>query len=323
MREELLTDLYDQKVATFLDEEFKQKMVHGFQEMELRLLYRLCMSSSAALLILGGRTEFAEKYAELIYDLRHLNMSIYSYDHRGQGLSGRMLTDRQKGHVGKFEHYVEDLDSVLRKVILPVHKRVYILAHSMGGAVAPMFQLKYPGHVHGMILSSPMLGINCFPLPQFLTRWMGCGALFLGQGKKYIPGGGPYRKISNFHNNVLTSSRNRFDLNEELIDRTTGVALGSPTYRWLYESLAAAGEIAQRADEITIPVLLLQSGSDKVVTAAAQIKFARKASSCRLKTIDNARHELLMERDELRNQALAAIHDFLIDQGETLAAESN
>ena len=47
-------------------------------------------------MVVNGRTEYAEKYAELFYDLKDLGFSLYIYDHRGQGLSSRLLADRGK-----------------------------------------------------------------------------------------------------------------------------------------------------------------------------------------------------------------------------------
>ena len=51
-----------------------------------------------------------------------------------------------------------------------------------------------------------------------------------------------------------------------------------------------------------LAVCIVQAGDDKVVSNAAQDRFAERVPSCELHRIDGARHELLKERDELRDK---------------------
>jgi hypothetical protein len=44
-----------------------------------------------ALVLVGGRTVYAEKNAELLFDLKDAGFFLYIYDHRSQGLSGRLI----------------------------------------------------------------------------------------------------------------------------------------------------------------------------------------------------------------------------------------
>ena len=321
MQEEKLQELYDRRVRSYFEKKLKQMFFRGHDGVELRCVYRRSPESSTVLLILGGRTEFAEKYAEVMYDLRLLDMSVYSYDHRGQGMSQRLLENVDKGHVDDFDHYVEDLKIFLGEIVGP-RRKVVVLAHSMGGAIALRFQQKYPGYLDALVLTSPMLGINCLPLTQDFTRLLSRRAVEDGRGHDYIIGGGPYRQIR-FSRNVLTSSRVRFDINQRLCRRNPVFSLGSPTNSWLYESLSACVVIAFEAEKVNVPVLLLQSGGDRVVTAPAQKRFCLRAPSCRLHTFTGARHELLMEKDSLRDQALLRIREFLEDLGVEKAENDN
>src|SRR4051794_4241814 len=45
-----------------------------------------------------GRTEFIEKYHEVIRELIARKFSVVTFDWRGQGLSSRALEDKRKGH---------------------------------------------------------------------------------------------------------------------------------------------------------------------------------------------------------------------------------
>src|SRR4051812_28808398 len=54
---------------------------------------------AAALVFLNGRTENTGKYVELYHDLKERGFTVYTYDHRGHGLSQRLLDDKRKLHV--------------------------------------------------------------------------------------------------------------------------------------------------------------------------------------------------------------------------------
>jgi lysophospholipase len=314
LQEERLERDFTNILAPFFRDHFEEFTFKGVRNQELRGLRPRQEDLVDALLVLGGRTEFAEKYAELFFDLQPLHMAIYSYDHRGQGLSQRPLTDPHKGHVEDFGEYIEDLRIFLNEVIGRKHRRVFVLAHSMGGAVTALFLQKYQGYFAGAILCSPMFAINCHPLPCRLMGWLADLAVLTGRGAHYVPRGGPYPGPPPFLNNVLTSSRVRFDASYSFVEKNPTLALGSPTFLWLREALRSSKKAVAGADRVDIPVLLLQAGGDEVVTSSAQLEFCRKAPQCRLHTIAGARHELLMEQDLMRDEAIHLIHEFLLKE---------
>ena len=150
-------------------------------------------SSDDAIIILNGRTENYLKYLETAYDLRGLGASIYMMDHRGQGHSQRLLSDKDKGYVKSFNDYVEDLKKFVDHIVKPEgHSRVFILAHSLGGAVATRFSQTYPGKVQGLMLSAPMLEINTSPYPESIAYAAARTLTWFWQGESYAPGRGPY-----------------------------------------------------------------------------------------------------------------------------------
>src|ERR1700741_4655384 len=52
--------------------------------------------------VFTGRTEFIEKYFDVVRDLRSRGFAVAILDWRGQGLSQRALSDPFKGHVIDF-----------------------------------------------------------------------------------------------------------------------------------------------------------------------------------------------------------------------------
>ncbi len=306
----LPNDIFGHYQNTFIEKKF-----HGVGGIQLRYIRQKQISSSDALILLGGRTEFAEKYAELFFNLRHLNMAIYSYDHRGQGLSERILSDYNKGYVDRFEDYSEDLKIFIDKVVSRgKHRRLFVLCHSMGGAVSAQFQLKYPGIINGLVFSAPMFGINTSPASPALTEFVTGMIVKLGGGKRYIFGGKAGAWRIGFTGNPLTSCRQRFERNLKFLENNPQLELGSPTFKWLKESMAVGREILTKSEKDAlggIPMAILQGEKDRVVSAEAQKQFSRNIPSCKLHVVAGAKHELLMEEDDKRKQALEVIYDFL------------
>ncbi|MGE3295165.1 MAG: alpha/beta hydrolase [Geminicoccaceae bacterium] len=60
-------------------------------------------------------------------------------------------------------------------------------------------------------------------------------------------------------------------------------------------------------EAITTPILIMQAGRERIVSNRAERAAARRLPDARLAVFPEARHELLLERDEIRLPALAAI----------------
>ncbi len=117
-----------------------------------------------------GRIESYVKYAELAYDLFHCGYDVVIIDHRGQGRSGRLLADTHRGHVVNFSDYVDDLAAFWQQDVQPgPWRKRYILAHSMGGAIATLFLQRQPQAFHAAVFCAPMFGI-VMPLPAWMAH---------------------------------------------------------------------------------------------------------------------------------------------------------
>ena len=308
---------FTSQIKPFFEGQFVEGSLATRDGLTLRYVKRPAAHPQGVLVLVPGRTEFAAKYAELAYDLRDLPVSIYILDLRGQGLSSRMLADHDKGYVGAFNDYVDDLARFLDTVVRPEQRGpLVLLTHSLGGAIACLYADAHPERVQGLILCSPMLAINTRPLPAFAARLLAGGMVDLGLGGRYLPRGGPYNPKKPFARNDLTGSRARFDLNRRLVAENPANSLGSPTFAWLYQAFIGMGRLAAHHRRLTMPILLLQAGDDTVVGNAAQNDLCRKLPHCTLITLAGAKHEILMERDGIRNQAIALIRDFENTHGE-------
>ncbi|MBL0636646.1 alpha/beta fold hydrolase [Aeromonas dhakensis] len=264
-----------------------------------------------AILIVNGRVESYLKYQELAWDLWRQGYSLYLIDHRGQGLSDRLLADPEKGYVDQFDDYVLDLKQFHDEVIAQDQPaKLFLLAHSMGGAISARYLERWPGDIEAAVLSSPMMGINLGGLPKWLAKGLaatiGTVGGWLGE-PPYGPGQGPYESHA-FADNGLSHSAARYQAFRELYEQRPQIKLGGATAHWIYQGLTGADAAVAEAGAIKTPLLLLQAGDDGVVDNAAQDAFCALArcEGGKPLRIEGAWHELFMEADPQRQAALNA-----------------
>lgn len=283
----------------------------------VRLQYaRRAVAGQTALVVVSGRTEFMEKYAEVCHDLRDAGVSFYIYDHRGQGSSERLLADSQKGHVESFANYVGDLKIFIDTVVRPDRPRkIILLSHSMGGTISLLYAMEHQDLLGGLILSSPMFSITTRPIPGFLARIISRAAVLVGRKTDYVFGTGPYKPDIPFADNDLTGSSSRFARNLQLIEENPALALGGPTFGWLDQSFTAVAELQKMRINLQLPVLLLQGEADRVVGRREQQEICDRLADCRRIAFPGGRHELMMEEDGLRAAVLQEIRTFVKEIG--------
>ncbi len=263
----------------------------------------------AAIVISSGRVESYLKYQELIFDLYQQGYSVYAIDHRGQGLSDRMTSNPHMGHVQKFSDYVDDFALFMQTKVLPRNdKPLLLLGHSMGGAIGTLYLKQYPDIFSAAAFSAPMYGIK-LPMPKALVRWLASrlDTTLNGGEPNYVLGGQNYKPVR-FKDNDLTHSQSRYQAYRELYGAIPKLQLGSPTNRWLIEALNAADTCVIATAQIRTPILVLQASEDKIVNNAAQNLAV--STHCQLKIIAGAAHEIFIEKDAYRNQALNEVFDF-------------
>lgn len=104
-----LTDFWRQREEA----EFK-----GVDDVPVRFVRFCAQHNDRLVLICPGRIESYVKYAEVAYDLFHCGFDVMIIDHRGQGRSGRLLSDTHRGHVVNFSDYVDDLAALWQQQVV-------------------------------------------------------------------------------------------------------------------------------------------------------------------------------------------------------------
>lgn len=264
--------------------------------------------------IAQGRTEFTEKYFEMVRDLRARGFAVATVDWRGQGLSQRALSDPYKGHVGNFSEYLIDLETLMQEIVLPdCPPPLFGLGHSMGATV--LIQAAAKGHrwFDRMVLSTPMLDLmqarrhSFRPMVARIMRYAGLGS-------SYVPKGDATQLARQpFAVNRVTSDPVRYARVQAIIETEPRLGLGSPTVAWLNAAYRAMAQLGDRhfPGKIRQPMLIVAAGRDYLVSTPAIENFAVHLRAGSHQIVPGAMHELMMEQDQYRAQFLAAFDAFV------------
>ncbi|SEL80559.1 lysophospholipase [Colwellia chukchiensis] len=273
------------------------------------------------IVIVPGRSESYLKYQELIYDLDQQGYDSVVIDHRGQGLSTRLTRNRLQGYVAQFDHYAQDLQQLLAQV-LPAkypahHQQSFMLAHSMGGAIALRYLQLYPNQVKAVSLTSPMIAIKSAGLPIAVAKFFVKMGNQLNQWLSDTPWyfiGQSDNNSTSFADNRLMHSAERYQRFQNLYQQQPELKLGGVTFHWLAQAIDTNDKLFMALDKLSMPIQVLQAGDEVIVDNAAQDAFCQQLHamyphSCpdgKAITLAGAYHELLFEADQYRDITLAA-----------------
>jgi lysophospholipase len=264
--------------------------------------------------VLQGRAEFIEKYFEVVRDLRRRGFAVVAFDWRGQGLSGREVRNARKGHVRSFADYRLDLEAVRDKVLIPHMPRPHFaLAHSMGAAIALKEAAAGRLPFERLVASTPMIGLSMVKKPKLVSRTAFLMNLF-GFGRSFVPGGGETSIATKpFPGNRLTSDPVRYARNAAAAYAVGPGAVGEPTVSWLHGAFKLMRKLADPRVplRIRLPTLILAAGADPVCDTRVTERFAARLKAGHAIVFPGARHEIMMERDAIRELFWAAFDAFV------------
>ena len=256
-------------------------------------------------LILPGRTEYIEKYGQVVADLAAAGWGALVIDWRGQGLAERLAPDRFLGHVGDFADYQRDLDAALKLADSIAPGPLPWIAHSMGGCIG-LRALMDGKPAAAVAFSAPMWGLaNPAPIRAFL-RTLSALTAPLGLDAGYAPTTGPRFGLPGmaFEANNLTTDRAQFDRMKAQITDNTDLSLGGPSLRWMGRALAEMAVLATHPSPTT-PMLVGLGGDEAIVSPQAIRDRAARWPGSHLAEYPTAKHELLMEVPATRSDFLA------------------
>lgn len=300
---------YQNDILPFWQNTVEQGKFTGKDDIEIAYAFVVHPQPLGSIVISSGRIESLIKYKELVFDLYQNGYSVFIHDHRGQGLSARMLDNSHMGFVEKFDDYVSDFKQFIEQVVNKhsQHKPL-LLCHSMGGAIGALTVLQYPQLFIKVAFSAPMFGIQP-ALPKWLSSLLLNLHVSLNNQVAYFFGQKGYENQA-FAGSELTHSEIRYQLFRQEYQDTPQVQLGGVTADWLKAAIQAMDKIEQQVIEFPIPSLVIQAGNDRIVDNKRQRRVAEKMPNTQFMVIEGAKHELLAEKDRYRKLCLTAVLDF-------------
>lgn len=262
--------------------------------------------------LLSGRSEFIEKYFEVIKDLHERGFSVATMDWRGQGLSSRQLPERQKGHVSDFNEFKNDLHQFIEEIVKPELRGPYILlTHSMGGLPSLMLLAEGNKTFERAVLCAPMTGFHMPPAEQAIGKTIAKIACALGRSGNTVLGVKEYS--FDFEGNVLTSDEPRHTRFRDLQNASPEACISSPTYGWLNAAAKATQDLYKPGAfaNLSIPVLIVSAEKELLVSNQSHEDLAAQYDLISHETIDGALHEILMEQDQYRSAFWDAFDKFI------------
>jgi len=245
-----------------------------------RIYYQSWMpprKAKAVLVIAHGIGEHSGRYAHVADYFTKRNLAVWACDLRGHGKSGG-----KRGHVDNFDDYLADLGQMIR--IARDHSpgvKTFLLGHSLGGLIAPLYAEKYPSDLNGIIASGPALRekMKISPVTAFM------GKTFSRLMPTFTTGTGLDPNLLSHDKEVVKKY-----LEDPLVHKVA-------TARWFTEYRRAQEETMRLAGELTLPCLIIQGGADGIIdpTVATELYKRIRGPDKTLKVYDGFYHESLNE----------------------------
>jgi alpha-beta hydrolase superfamily lysophospholipase len=248
----------------------------------------------AALLIVHGLAEHAQRYATLASVLAGRGISCFAFDQRGHG-----ATSGPRTHVSRFQDYVEDLQRIATEVQQrDVRLPLYLWGHSMGAMVVAAAAAAGTLPIRGVVLSSNSLEVfrrgpnPLHPVFRGLAQVLPRVRVPLGL------------KPENISSDVTVQ---RAYANDPRIPHTASLRL-------IVEFAAACELIRTSARQIRVPCLVLHGELDAIAPAAGaqQLFDAVGSSDKELVIFAGQRHEVHNESPPVRARFIDTIGEWLL-----------
>jgi lysophospholipase len=253
-----------------------------------------------SVIISPGRTEYIEKHASTAIDLVARGFNVLIVDQRGQGWSDRLTANPMAGHMDDFKKAAVHLGLAIKAAGERLKGPHLLLCHSMGGCIGleAILNANVPSVV-AAAFSAPMWGLHVPAYARPMTKLM----MAMGQDQKIAPTTPQAWKPEPFEGNAITHDPAQFARNNALFLAEPALQIGGPTNGWISRAFETMdGFTPQRLSAVKLPILVVSGEADGVVDNNSHVRIAGQLPHASLRTISSAKHELLHERKDLRDQ---------------------
>lgn len=235
----------------------------------------------AVIVIAHGASEHAERYRHVAERLVADGYAVYAIEHRGHGRS-----DGPRALIDRLDRAVADLDAL---VLLATGEHpglpVFLIGHSMGGAIAISYSLEHQDRLAGLILSGPVAALDAAPAP------MRVAARILSAVAPRLP---------------------LFEIDASLVSRDPAVVKayvedplvhhGKLPVRSVAELAGAVDGFPERVPSITVPTLIMHGTEDHLAPLEGSVMLNQRigASDKTFHRYAGLYHEIFNEPEQQR-----------------------
>lgn len=186
-----------------------------------------------------------------------------------------------------------------------------LLAHSMGGVPALQTLADGDEPYRAAVLCAPMTRLYDGLLRRVGVRLVAQAATRIGLSRYAIAGVKEHSMA--FEGNFLTSDRTRHTRFRELQSAAPNATIREPTYGWVRAATEAMDDLhkPERFRNMRTPTLIVSAENDHFVRSADHRWFAAQSAPIENVVLKGAMHEILMERDEIRDRFWTAFDAFI------------
>jgi len=231
------------------------------------------------LLIVHGLAEHSGRYMNIVNHFVPLGYAVYGFDHPGHGKS-----DGTRVYVERFEDYTDTLKIYLDRIRPGVP--IFLVGHSMGGLIGAIYLLDHQKELTGAVLSGPAVKVPDRITPTIVLICKRLSAVMPRFGLLGVEAEGVCRDPA-----VVEAY-----ISDPLVHR------GKTTARLAAEMLKAMQVIGAQANKITLPIMIVQGGADRLVDPAGGRMLYDRASSAdkEIKIYEGFYHEVFNEPERER-----------------------
>lgn len=235
--------------------------------------------SNAVVCLVHGLGEHSGRYAHLAAFLNQSGYALMSFDLRGHGKS-----QGRPGHAPSFEVLMVDISQFLDEIKsrFPDSTR-FLYGHSLGGNLVLEFTLRRRPQLAGVVATGPNFR-TAFEPPAWKVAF---GRFLYGLRPTFTMSNELERPALSRDSEVVQAY-----INDPLVhDRLTA--------RFGIDLLDSGVWLLDHADELTVPLLLMHGGADRITSVEASREFSVNAGDlCTLKIWDGFFHEIHNEPEK-------------------------
>ncbi len=258
---------------------------------ELSIFYQAWLpdaAPSAVVVIAHGVAEHSGRYQRLAAYLVTQGCAVYAVDHRGHGRS-----EGRRALVDRLDHAVADLDHVIGIARQTYSRcRLFLLGHSLGGAIAVRHAILHQQRLDGLILSAPAVALQ--RTPKALVLFARLLSMVL-PAIPLLPIDGT--AISRDASEVAAYDQDSLNYRGRLPART------------IVELLDFVERLPHDVSRLQLPLLLMHGTADTLTMPEGSRMIAQRARSIdkTLKLYEGLYHEIFNELPAARQRVIADV----------------